>query len=68
MYTDVNYSSKKEFKEAIAKGEKVRVYNPGPFGPPPSNGNVAVEGPHSPKPHKWYAQVTLKDGFVVKVK
>lgn len=27
-----------------------------------------VEGPHYPEPHRWYAQVEMKDGIVVKVK
>jgi hypothetical protein len=35
---------------------------------PPENGLVFLEGPHYPKPHTWYAQATLKDGIVVRVK
>lgn len=27
-----------------------------------------VEGPHFPQPHRWYAQVEVKDGKVIKVK
>jgi hypothetical protein len=27
-----------------------------------------VEGPHYPEPHKWYAEVEVKDYIVVKVK
>jgi hypothetical protein len=31
------------------------------------NGTETVEGPHYPKPHTWYAKVTMKNGVVVKV-
>ena len=68
MYTSRNYKSKKELKEAVKAGVKVTVYNPGPFGDPPTDGCCCVEGPHFPQPHKWYASVTLKDGYVVSVK
>jgi len=81
MYTDVNFPSKKALKDAVAAGQEIGVYQPGPYGarvrhlPPPSvggneplNGEVSVEGPHYPKPHRWYARVTLKDGVIVKVK
>jgi hypothetical protein len=37
-------------------------FNPGPY-----NGVMAVEGPHYPKPHTWYATVVVKDGIVQKV-
>lgn len=67
MYTEKNFKTKKEFKEAVAGGEKVRLYAPG-LGTPKENGTEYVEGPHYPKPHTWYAQVEMKDGVVVKVK
>jgi hypothetical protein len=35
---------------------------------PPSNGSVTLEGPHYPEPHRWYAQATIENGVVVKVK
>lgn len=66
MYTMKDYRTKKELKEAVAKGEKVRLYSPG-IGAPKENGIEYVEGPHYPKPHTWYAKVTVKDGVVVKV-
>lgn len=68
MYTSRNFKTKKALKEAVANGEPVTLYNPGPFGQPPENGGATVEGPHYPEPHRWYAQVEMKDGFVVKVK
>ena len=68
MYTDKNYRTKKALKEAVKNGDQVTVYQPGPFGGnSPSNGRVALEGPHYPEPHKWYASATLKDGVVVQV-
>lgn len=68
-YTVRNFKTKKELKEAVTAGEEVLCYNPG-LGPNLSNftGNVALEGPHYPKPHTWYASAVLQDGRVVKVK
>ena len=69
MYTERDFNSKKELKAALQNGEKISVYQPGPFGGnEPENGTVYLEGPHYPKPHKWYAQAILKDGFIVSVK
>ena len=67
MYTDRNFKTKKALKEAVANGDQVTVYSPGPF-PCPKDGNVALEGPHYPEPHRWYAKATLKDGVIIKVK
>lgn len=67
MYTVKNYKSKKALKEDVAKGVEVRIYAPG-LGTPKTDGTEFLEGPHYPEPHKWYAQVEMKDGKVVKVK
>ena len=81
MYTDKNFPTKKALKEqvaaynaAVAEGDtekaaklEVTIYAPG-MGSPKYNGTDFVEGPHYPKPHSWYAEVTMKDGVVVKVK
>lgn len=67
MYTSKNFPSKKAFKEAVAKGETVTVFSPG-LGYPPDNGTCTCEGPHYPKPHSWYAEVTIVNGKVTKVK
>jgi hypothetical protein len=66
MYVEPNYRTKKALKDAVAAGEQVRVFSPGPF-PANLNGRETVEGPHYPEPHKWYAQVQVRDGLVVKV-
>lgn len=69
MYTDINFRTKKELKEAVAAGKRVTVYQPGPFGgQAPTNGTVCIEGPHFPKPHTWYATCRIENGVVVSVK
>lgn len=70
MYTTRNFKTKKALKDAVAAGEKISVYQPGPFGGSANtqNGVCYLEGPHYPEPHKWYAEATLKDGVVIKVK
>lgn len=67
MYADTNFKTKKALKEAVASGTQVRLYAPG-LGQPKDNGTEFVEGPHYPEPHKWYAEVEMKDGIIVKVK
>jgi hypothetical protein len=67
-YTDTNFKTKKALKEAIAAGKEVTCYDPGPFNTVPTNGTVYLEGPHYPAPHTWYAQGTMKDGVLIKVK
>lgn len=68
-YCVENFKTKKALKEAVAAGKTVRVFQPGPFASTcPDNGLVFLEGPHYPQPHTWYAQATIKDGTVVKVK
>lgn len=66
-YADINFPTKKAFKEAVAAGKRVSLYNPG-LGGPIQDGKNFVEGPHYPQLHKWYSQVMVKDGYVVSVK
>jgi hypothetical protein len=68
MYTSINFKTKKALKTAVSEGKRVTLYNPGPFGNVPQNGKVCVEGPHYPEPHRWYAEVWVENGCVVKVK
>jgi hypothetical protein len=65
-YVSPNFKTKKALKEALAKGENVRVFQPS-LGEVPDNGVTFLEGPHYPEPHKWYASATMKDGKLVKV-
>mgnify|MGYP001565158991 CR=1 FL=1 len=67
MYVSPNFKTKKELKEAVAAGKEVHIFSPGPF-PAPQNGRATIEGPHYPEPHKWYAQVEVQDGVIIKVK
>jgi hypothetical protein len=68
-YGNPNCRTKKELKERVERGERVTVFEPGPgIGAVPANGTAAVEGPHYPEPHRWYAQVIIKNGRVVKVR
>jgi hypothetical protein len=59
----------KEAGASMVLMKPVRCYNPG-LGPDLSNytGKIAVEGPHAPQPHRWYAEVELVNGVVVSVK
>jgi hypothetical protein len=65
-YVSPNYPTKKALKLALAAGEHVEVYQPG-LGSVPYNGMIALEGPHSPKPHTWYGSGTMQNGRLVKV-
>ena len=67
MYVTPNCKTKKELKERVARGEHVTVFAPGLVSPP-VNGSCAVEGPHYPEPHRWYASVTIENGVVTKVR
>lgn len=67
MYCERNFPTKKALKEAVAKGDKVGVFQPGLGSVPTGTADVSVEGPHFPKPHSWYARVRLVDGLIVKV-
>jgi len=65
-YTSPNFKTKKALKEAISTGKNVSVFQPG-LGTVPVNGTIALEGPHFPAAHTWYAAGTMKDGKLVKV-
>lgn len=54
MYVNPNFKTKKALKEAVARGDRVDVFSPGPF-PCKTDGTESVEGPHYPEPHRWYA-------------
>lgn len=67
MYTRINFKSKTALKKAVADGQEVTLFAPG-LGTPNNDGCETVCGPHYPRPHKWYAEVIMKDGKVIKVK
>jgi hypothetical protein len=69
MYVEPNFKTKKAAREAIKNGERVTIFQPGPFGgDEPQDGEVSLEGPHYPEPHKWYARAVVKGGAVVSIK
>jgi hypothetical protein len=73
VYTHRNFRTKKDLKEAVkrnqeGRGPGITYYQSGPFGGKcPTDGTIFLEGPHYPKPHKWYAEAEVKDGVIVKV-
>lgn len=68
-YVSPNFKTKKAFKEAVKAGAKIPVYSPGMGGPYAGRTGVAIEGPHYPAPHTWYASVDVDvDGNVARVK
>ena len=70
-YTMENFRSKKALKAAVLAaqrtGVKVPVFQPGPFGPNVVDGQTAIEGPHYPESHRWYASVMVRDGCIERV-
>lgn len=67
MYTETNFRTKKAMKEAVKRGDTVKVFQPGGIFPGTENGVDCVEGPHYPKPHRWYARVEIRDYRIVRV-
>ena len=69
MYTSINFKTKKAFKEAVKAGDRVRVFQPGPFNKGfVDSGTHVIEGPQYPEPHRWYTSAKVVDGVVVSVK
>lgn len=67
MYCTKNFKTKKALREAVARGDGVTVYQPGPF-LGHTDGQVLLEGPHYPEPHRWYARAIIANGVIVSVK
>jgi len=64
-YSDIDFPSKKALKEAVeawlnGMGPAVTAHQPGGMFPLRCGENT-IEGPHYPKPHKWYARVRIED-------
>lgn len=68
MYTTINFRTKKELKDAVKAGRKIRVYQAGGLYPAQCDGTVTLEGPHYPEPHRWYATAKVKDCVIISVK
>jgi len=54
--------------ELVDVPEQVYAYQPGSFGPDLSDGEHCIEGPHYPKPHRWYATAVVKNGIIKSVR
>jgi len=67
MYTRTNYRTKKQLIEAVKAGKRVTVYQPGGIFPGETDGQIVIEGPHYPEPHRWYARATIKNSVIIKV-
>ena len=67
-YAEGNPPTKKAFKQLVSSGKKVYLFSHSGIFPTTHDGEEFVEGPHYPQPHKWYAQVQVKDGIVISVK
>lgn len=68
-YTTTNFKSKKALKDALKAGAKIGVFSPGLGGPYNGRDYVALEGPHYPAAHTWYASASVDaDGYIIKVK
>lgn len=71
MYTIKNFKTKKALKEAISTGNAIGIFQPGGLDKVDYSkwsGIAYLEGPHYPEPHRWYAQATVENGNIVKVK
>ena len=66
-YADKNVTSLKALKLAVKAGERIGIFSAG-LGVTPIDGTAYLSGPHYPAPHKWYAEVVIKGGVIVKVK
>ncbi len=66
-YVNGNPKTKKLLRQWLTEGVRPRVFQPGPFGPNVEDGEAAVEGPHYPAAHTWYARVVVRDGEIIKM-
>jgi hypothetical protein len=67
-YLYPNLGSKKAFRDAIAAGKVITAMANYPSGSEfCERGTFCFEGPHYPKPHRFYGKATVENGRVVKV-
>jgi len=65
LYTDRNFKTKADLKKAFATGASISTFQPGGFFAGKTDGSIALEGPHYPAPHSWYATATIANGCLV---
>lgn len=67
MYTEINFKTKKAFKEAFKSGQIIKVYQPSSILPSATRGIVVIEAPHHPEPHRWYTSVEIENSIVTRI-
>lgn len=67
MYTCHNYKTKKELIEDFKAGKPILCYQPGPFECDDIHGTYVIEGPHFPKPHRFYLRVRIVDSIITEI-
>ena len=71
-YATGNPKTKKALREAVKASigpdgtlidgaRPVIAFTPGGMFPDPRSCDTTIEGPHYPKPHRWYARVTVDE-------
>jgi hypothetical protein len=66
-YTVKNYKTKKELLVDFKAGVKIECFQPGGMFPL-KEGRNTLEGPHYPKPHKWYASCVIVNNYATEIK
>lgn len=71
-YVYPNFTSKATLKRAVAEGKPVTFKGQSIAGNTPDYSTFTGKildlcGPHFPSPHKWYANVEMKDGKIIKI-
>lgn len=68
-YCNTDFKTGKALREAVKEGVEIKVRELTPSGARFLNTGrgVAVCGPWYPAPHKWYAQVDILGGRIVRV-
>jgi hypothetical protein len=74
MYTSKNFQSREDLIDAISNKNRVSVFESREIvkythKKVPANGIVSICGPYTgmKTPHTWFAEVVLKNGFIVRV-
>ena len=67
IYPDM--PSKASIKRALTEGVEFTCRDNTPRGQITvyNTNAIAVEGPHYPKPHRWYGTAVIKEGFVTRI-
>lgn len=70
-YVSPNFKTKTTLKRALEAKERIKIFDQGigsVINYSTFSGTVCVEGPHYPQPHKWYAELTVENGKIVRVR